>query len=1115
MNTTLEKIDNELIFDIEHIIMNYVKMNNFKSDCLKDTNIQISQNIFTNLNNSEYISNSNKFATNYFLELSKKDNIIDLFSPLITNYPNSEFGLFLTVLLKKHVIDISNNLNMSSELFQKYKNDILSIYHKVLPQQKKSKLLENLCASITVLIIIGFQGNWTCGIDQLINAAKLEKGNIESNLITALILSNIEDIYLKIAEKLDNKSSKFILSLIDSYSCVVNDYINYLITNFFSGEKQNFVNGDLFKAFIDILHCFKYYKIDIIKIHGFLEFIINCISFIDINQDFIVKICDLLDNVFKSNNTSLKYDFENNFNSKDFIKFITEIQKNEDFQEIAKCIQLIKNVKNFYSNKNINEIKDNPKDLQILFASCNIFNSICENYGYIFILPEIDILVQEIYSYFINLPIYKINIILLSSLIDLQSLSQNSYKFENYDINIRENKKKELNNFLYFIQNSVLENMKLTDEELKSFKINESNINIIDYSLNLDKYINLLLIDNINDDEKNNFIESSDAFYNNIYTIISNLFDINDYSNKLCQFLVSSIETLDFSTIYCLMNIFNKLSFEIITTNPNIIFNMIDFIFKKKELFKSQRFILQFLKLLYKESIQISKNQTCLYLIVENLINSNIIKDLNCQKLNEINIIVIHQLILYSHQNYKLRLEEETTKDLNNNEKECLNNIFNIISKFLYDNLHSLTYEFLFKLISAFYNSLFYNILAKINNIDSIYSVTQVLIKEANKIFDNNNNNNDNILKYIYILLSIIKNVGKEQKDVLFKLFNAIDSSSNSSQTYLMNIQNNILKIINSNNIGNYTNIIFDGIILLNNTLITILKGKSIEYYDYFNKIITLLLSSNSKYVKVYSLTYNLYYQIFNFDQNSEICNNINQIGFDILNSINTLYNQIKDENEKIFLANKQTEFLVLYIQKSTHFTNNLNKEIFAESINNIISVFEKSNEKDFSINYMNLIKILIDISSTNNSFQNILKDNFLEKILKTIISHIKYFDKYYICIQNCFYVFKNCIGNTFEEKFYLALNEVYNDKELIELIIKFIVFIKNNTTAKTTYINKKVREFIKDLSELYYAMNKTRNEFIKKYENEINNFGKYNEELMKTIKVNPNTEIYMDLYAQ
>ena len=95
------------------------------------------------------------------------------------------------------------------------------------------------------------------------------------------------------------------------------------------------------------------------------------------------------------------------------------------------------------------------------------------------------------------------------------------------------------------------------------------------------------------------------------------------------------------------------------------------------------------------------------------------------------------------------------------------------------------------------------------------------------------------------------------------------------------------------------------------------------------------------------------------------------------------------------------------------------------------------------------------------------------------------------------------------------ALNEVYNDKELIELIIKFIVFIKNNTTAKTTYINKKVREFIKDLSELYYAMNKTRNEFVKKYENEINNFGKYNEELMKTIKVNPNTEIYMDLYAQ
>ena len=137
MEPIIEKLDNELIFDTEHIIMNYFKMNNFNLDCLKDTNIQISKNIIPINENPELISNSSKFSSNYFLALSKKENIIDLLSPIISNYPNSEIGLFLTIILNQHVIDISLNLNLSNELFQKYKNGILSLYHNVLQKQKK------------------------------------------------------------------------------------------------------------------------------------------------------------------------------------------------------------------------------------------------------------------------------------------------------------------------------------------------------------------------------------------------------------------------------------------------------------------------------------------------------------------------------------------------------------------------------------------------------------------------------------------------------------------------------------------------------------------------------------------------------------------------------------------------------------------------------------------------------------------------------------------------------------------------------------------------------------------------------------------------------------------
>lgn len=1113
MNSTLESIDNELIFDTKHIIMNYLKMNNFNPDCLKDTNIQISNNIYSNKNNSEFISSSNKFASKYFLELSTKDNIIDLFAPLISNYPNSELGLFLAVLLQKHVIDISHSLNSSDDLFKKYQKDILSIYNNVLPQKKKQKLLENICASITVLIIIGFQGQWANGIDQLISAAKIMEGKTENNLIAELILSNIDHIFTQLEKKLDKKSSDFILSLIDSYSYVVKDYICFLIQNSFSGDKQNFVNGDLFKAFIGVIRCFKYFKINIIQIHGFLDFLINCISYIDDNQAFITEICDLFDDIFKSPDKVLKYDYDNNFKLAEFNKFLIDIQKNEDFQEISKCIKLIHNVKNYYSTKEINEIKNNPKDMQILFASCNIFNSICENYGYIFILPEIDDIVQDIHFYFINLPIFKISQILLSSLNDFVYLSQNNYKFENYEDNIRENKKNKLNEFLYTVQNSVLQNMKLRKEEL-NININNKSDRVMENWLHLDPYMSELLKSNINDDEKSNFIENSKAFYEDIFNIISNLFDINDYCDKLCKYLLSSTEAGDYITIDCLMNIFNQLYMEIITEKPDIIINMIDFIIKKKDiLFKSNRFVLQFFKLIYNVSIQISKNVTLLNSILETLINNNIIKELKCEILNNINIILINRLCLYSYQNYKLS-EDDNPLSVNNKD---LNNLFNLLSKFLLDNLQTLNHFYLSKLVDAFYSSLFYNIKLNVINQDSIYSATEKLLTEVNQLYNQSNITINNLLKYIYLLWVIIKNIGIENKDALFNLLNKADPFYKESQSYLTMIQNNIINIINSSNNGNFNENIMDAIIILNTTLIAILKEKVSQHFDYFNKIISLIVSINQKYIRIYSLTYSLYSQIFCFNSGSEVFNNISKIGFDILNSMNSIYANLKDDNEKVLLASNQTEFMLLYFQKSTDFINNLNlkMEIFIQSLNNIINLFDKSNQRNFAINFTSLIKLIVDLSLKNNMIGNVLSENFVEKITKIIINNIQYFEKFnFICIQNCYNIFSNLVGTPMEEKFCAGLNDIYNDKELISIILKFINYLKNNKDMRKNEMDKKIREFFKDLSELCYAMYQKRNEFIKKYDDIMNTII-VNEENMRSIKVNLNSEIHMNLFAQ
>ena len=1118
MSLILEKIDDEFIFDQEHIIMNYLKLNNFNKESFKGTNIQFTQNIFSNLQIPNYLWNSQKFANEFFSKLSLSPLTLDLLSPFISSFPNSDLGLFLAVLLKNNFIELSQNLNDSSELFEKYKNGILIIYHSVLSQEKNPKLLENICSSITVLILIGFQGQWSSGIDQLVSAAKQGDINSENNLIAALILANIGNIYKKLQEKIDKKSSQFILSLIDSYSSVINDYVNFLYTKAFTGDKNNFANGELFKAFISILQSAKLFKINIIKIKGFLEFLINCISYIDINQDFISQIIEVFDNAFEYKENDIKYNYEKNCKISDFINFTISTVKNENFLDIIKCIKLIENMTKYYDHQKMNEISNNPKDLQILFVAGNIFNSILENYGYIFFIPDLDEIIQEIYNYFINIKIHKINLIFFSSLSDLYSLSQSlNYKFDNYPENIRDSKKNKFLIFLFSIQNSFLENMSLTSKEIDSFNI-DNGINtkeLISNAHKLDKYIDIILRENINNDDKNEFIANCVEFYNDLYDIINSLFNGKDYCDKLCKYFLSSTENKNFIIIDCLMNVFNFLSFKIINEYPDIIFNLTEFIFNNKDiLFQNQRFILQFINLLFKEGIQISKNKKILYLIINHLIAFGT----KSEKFNQVVIILINKLILSSYQSYKLNIGDDNLNKNQNDEKEISNNIFNIISNYLMDKLSVLDHIFLYKLIDTFYNSLFYTVALGINTSDSIDTVSQKLIKEANKILYSNNNNDENILKYIFIIWSITKNIGKEKKDILFNLLNKKElNNDNKQETYLINIQNNILKIINLNNNNNFNGNIIDGIILLNNCFISLFMDKAIQYFDYFNHIIRLILSMNQKYPKIFSLTLNLYNQILTYNINTDKFNDIAKIGYDVLNSINLIYNNIKNQKEIIYLANQQTEFLILYLQKSSYFINNINNnKIFYDSLDNILNFFDKSNDKDFSINFTNLIKLLIDFSVKNNNFQNILKEKYIENILRTLISHIQYFDaNYKNSIKNCFYVFVDCIDSLFEEKLYLVLNECFGEKLITEVIIKYLNIAKSNLSLKKN--DKKIKEFMNDLKELYHGSNKIKYDFIDKYAIEINNHGSgsINSGNAQTIKVNPNSQIYMDLYSK
>ena len=651
---TISAIDDELIYDTNHILMNYLKMNNFSPNCFSETNIQISQSILDSSISAEIKKNYNQFSTKYFTQLSSSENVIDLLSPLISNYPNSDFGLFLSVILNNHVIDVAQSLIDSNEKFEKYKNYLLNIYHSILQINKKQKLLESICSSISVLILIGINGSWANGLELLISAGKENNGgNFGNMLMASLIISNINYVFDKLKERLSLQNSDFIFTYIKQYSNIIQDFTNFLITVAFKGPKENFVNTPLFKAFIGIIQSFKYFDLNIIKTHGFIDFLINCISYIDINHDLIVQFCDIFNYTFSDkNNIGLIFDYQAGFKISFLTEFLKNINNHRDFSEIKKCIELINNVKNYYSSKNINEIKTNEKDIQILFASCNIFSSIIENFPYLFFIPDIDTIVQGIYCYFIDLPIYSISQILLNSLYNVTLFAHYGYNFDNYPTNdnIQDVKRQNFNRFLYTIHNSVFQNMKLTsieeynDLDFNSFSFNNNN-------KKLDSNITDLLKQSISDDEKATYIINATDFYEILYEIINDLYGIKDFCDKLFQYLMSSLDNKDLLTVDCILVVFNKIAFKLKNNLPEVIFNMIDFILssnnnKNINLLSDKRFALQFALLILSMKIQICQNKKYVNILIQNLLSQKY----DNEKLNLIMINIICQLITISYQ---------------------------------------------------------------------------------------------------------------------------------------------------------------------------------------------------------------------------------------------------------------------------------------------------------------------------------------------------------------------------------------------------------------------------------------------------------------------------------
>ena len=1065
MNTqqyTLSKIDNELVFDIEHIIMNYLKINSYSPSSLSNTTIKLPSNV-------EILPTQNctpiESGTKYFTFLTSEQNIISLLIPLIKSFPNSDFGLFLVVILKQHLIQISENLLYSKELFENYKTEIFNLYHSVLPLEKKPKFLNNLCASISVLIILGFSGNWSNGIEQLISMANTNGADSGNILMAVLIIGNIEDVYNKLKEKLDKKDSDYLLTLFENYSLIIENFIKSLVSNYFNGPKENFVNGTLFNAFINILQVSKYFKVNIIKIQGFLDFLINCISYININPDFINQICEVFSDTLSNKNLSVSFDSSKLCLNK-FLDFLTEVQNYYEFNEIKKCLELIQNMKNYYSHQNTDTIIKNEKNIQILFAACNIFNDLCENFTYLFFLPGFDGLMQEIFSYFIGIPVYKINGILLTSFNELASLTYIKYDFLNYEESEREKIKKKFKDFLYNTHNSIFNNIKLTMKEFQildidTFKIPKDNTN-------LSKNLNELLLKSVTDDDKNSFILNVCEFYENLYDILNNLFGESDFFDKLCQYLSSSTQENDLPTVDCIFFLFNKIVFKLNNNLPNIIFNIIDFTFSHNNTLANKRILLQFLLLMINSQVHISKNKRYLNLIVNNLLK---LKADN-GTINQIIIIIILNLITTSYQTCN-------NKNLNEEEKSALINVFDTLTNYLLKSLLSDECFFLEKLIEALLFSCFYNISLGIYNNDVIYNIAEKLFSEANnKIYLQQNVRNYN-LRYIYIIFALVKVIGDQDKEILINFF----MKQHNNKTYYNIIESNLINIINN---CNNDNDIINSIVILFNYIVIPMKEKTINFYENISTNIISFICNNHPYnIKIYSLIINLYKNIFLYNKNSAKFYEITYLFFDVLKSMNKKYQIITQNADKNLLTTQICDFILLYLENVSYMILNEiisckeKSDCFSFIFNELLSFFENNN--DYQIFLMKFMKIILILSENSLTLNNFLS-NYILRLSVAIFQNINYFNKK-VTLQYTFVIYKkflDCLENKFTE----AMEGIFKNNSLVYIISRYINCINykdyNSLDSKT---KKETEKFIKELGGLYYAIDVKKNEFIREYD--------------------------------
>ena len=927
------------------------------------------QFIFTPENLSKYwkiLNNSNnpnerKIANSFLSEFKNKcPNNLEISIELFSS-ESIEDKLISSILIYQYIKENPKKFLNNKELFNQIKeyllNKILIPYTEIKDNEntdnneinnKKNLIIERICYTMSIIILLGCCSFWPDAIDYIINFGKktlkhtylmtIIIGNC-NNELKDLLLSRKQDFIIK--NKFIGKKDEF------------KDLINTIFIN------TNNIDKKLYKKTVDLAKNLTSFEVNILHIPNLIKIILN-----DININNIDSLSELLSESIRCSN-SRKLEVNSDLNINEYDEII-----NKD--ELISFSYIIDIIISYVQNHN------NPEE-DIIFGFGKIFSGITENFVFLFFKK--DILSQKIFNlffFFISHKIRKISQIFFETISIIKNFISGNYKFSNYS----QSEKIEFSNFLLKILLNILNNCKFkTIKKKQDILLNEEYISINNLYPNKNDEKNIKNndenIDDINEVTIEDYRIAAEDVFSNIFLIfvenygkegINYFFDqitkeiiplLNKNINELNEEHILSVEVI----LYAINSIID--SFMNIDLDKTVL-NKFTLLFLYSPILSNNFILLNFLLLVQVESIYLDYN-----------------KDL------------FSELIIFFLKQLTLKINENNSEDLNRLISTVLLSVCDSCNGLFIEDI----WEKMYQVYLNYYDK--FSFLSLYNITESLCSCLIIQEDESGSEEEDNKKQNINFLSNEEIINHLKKII--EPPVLRIIKIGEIILNKNNSEIYGNKIMEEKLKLEIIKNFNVITcvlkqiSFIEDKNII--NTLFNIIYNKISEYlnliineYNKDSAIIHCIMSTLIKCSSHFSI--NSLNQIFpKFNDlmiNSFLNNHDNYQCINVLKNIYSLKLQnIKDKNiSNNEYAQIYNNFLKLNRQICSNIITSSNNQLeLMQCLSSFfVSVFPHLN----IINKEDYVIISDTIILFNEGIKTLCENNLIKNILYAFISFIE-----------------------------------------------------------------------------------------------------------------------------